>query len=121
MYLQVHLQKKRLKRLHRASESKPTWADKLLAWASKNHRRVEVDLLKRLLNRNPIAVERPHKQSIKALSKSGLVVISGGFAVLAKKERLEKVYNNAENAENGKLKKESCEQQVKEEAKGKGG
>lgn len=81
-----------------------------MAWANKHHRRVEIELLKKLLNRNPIRVANPHKQSLKNLSSSGLVVISGAFAVLARKKDLEKVYSNDKSAENSKSSKTKCDQ-----------
>ncbi len=88
--------------MQRANESRPTWADRLIAWVKEHHRGAEVSLVKKMLNRVPVMLARPHKQSLLALADSGVVVISGKFAVLAKIKTLQKVYSNDKCAENGK-------------------
>ena len=88
--------------MQRANESRPTWADRLIAWVKENHRGAEVSLVKKMLNRVPVMLAGPNKQSLLALAESGVVVVSGKFPVLAKNKMLQKVYSNGKDAENSK-------------------
>ncbi len=99
----IKLQNKKLKRLQRQVASAPTWADNLLEYISKNFRKSEVEAAKTLLGKTPVPVKSPHARGFHVLKKAGLVLISEGFAVLAKKEQLKKVYSNGKTPKNSTL------------------
>tara|TARA_Y100001973_G_C5104394_1_gene284355 strand:+ start:297 stop:821 length:525 start_codon:yes stop_codon:yes gene_type:complete len=99
----IQLQKKKLKRLQKQVTSAPTWADNLLEYITKNFRKSEVEAAKTLLGKTPVPVKSPHARGFYALKKAGIVVISEGFAVLARREKLKQVYSNGKTPKKGNL------------------
>ena len=113
----LRLQNKRLKRLQTLVTDPPTWADNLLEWVGKHHRKAEVSVARILLRKTAVPVTAPHARSLRVLREAGLVVISEGFAVLAKQSQLSKVYSNEKNAGNSKYKPQDESQNCNDAAR----
>ena len=101
----IRLENKRLKRLQSLVTSAPTWVDHILSHVGTHHNKSELTAIRALISgghRNPLAVAPPHGRGLHLLAEAGIVVISEGFAVLAKKEDLAKLYNHGKTTQKGK-------------------